>query len=568
MSIFDEKKYSGNEIAEFIKSNKKDKMSELDKNSRRLFMLKLQDLMSTEAERVAPDTHGVDGIFIRSGFISFDMSVDFPVIAREFLKNVPSAIQEDDSARYAEAGYSDSDPETSFNRKILSKMLYAARSGDEYTVKLFRYLYQRYFKREYKQLKRFRTMKSSEVMALAEEYDREFDYTDRISRILTISRFYNIRIDPDCSFLYLVLAESNSDMEKRNEKERRFRYEDEEFKASMKRLDAILEEEENDEEQNLYNRLDVYNDHEQFKQKALQYLGYNREYISWSCDDYVSKRTLAVTDMILKRCFPKRQFNFEELQHYASDYISICAITTISEHSDDYLDTVLGHLPDYILDESDFQPGDFAPVLSGGKASLVVGKKEETGSASVTPIQATYDQAELLKEIEGLREKLHDKEYAFQNMREQYMEQKNRLKSAGFYEDKYREEHAELVALREHVYALTDSDIPSDECGLDEMVSKISGKHLVIIGGHDNWVNKLRSLFPKWTFVNSSSTTSISDSILDHADYVYFFTGVMKHHVYYRFINLVRERQIRFDYIHSSNTNNNISQIYHDLMKI
>ena len=72
----------------------------------------------------------------------------------------------------------------------------------------------------------------------------------------------------------------------------------------------------------------------------------------------------------------------------------------------------------------------------------------------------------------------------------------------------------------------------------------------------------MKEIFKNWTFVNFKSTSTIDDSILNsNTEYVFFFTDFIKHHVYYRFINMVREKNIPFGYIGTININKCIKQI-------
>jgi len=86
----------------------------------------------------------------------------------------------------------------------------------------------------------------------------------------------------------------------------------------------------------------------------------------------------------------------------------------------------------------------------------------------------------------------------------------------------------------------------------------------VIIGGHSNWVSKMKKEFPDWVYVNPEASGSTDVSIVDKADHVYFFTDTISHSKYYQFMNVVRERKVDFGYIHGVNIEKNIRSIYRD----
>lgn len=75
----------------------------------------------------------------------------------------------------------------------------------------------------------------------------------------------------------------------------------------------------------------------------------------------------------------------------------------------------------------------------------------------------------------------------------------------------------------------------------------------------------LGTYHPDWSYINFKSTTTIDDSILDSAEYVFFFTDMLKHHVYYRFINLAKQKRVPFGYIGSSNIEKCIKQIAEEM---
>ena len=170
----------------------------------------------------------------------------------------------------------------------------------------------------------------------------------------------------------------------------------------------------------------------------------------------------------------------------------------------------------------------------------------------------------MLAEIESLRLKKHQQETEIRQLRSELSgvaklsEENKRLKN------ELECDHTELVALREHVYNLTEDDV-NDTVPIGDMTEYLKKLRIIIIGGHSNWVNKMKACFPDWEYISPSATGSIAPSIVEHADYVYFFTDTISHSAYYRYVNVVRERNISFGYIHGVNIENNIKAIYRDL---
>lgn len=122
----------------------------------------------------------------------------------------------------------------------------------------------------------------------------------------------------------------------------------------------------------------------------------------------------------------------------------------------------------------------------------------------------------------------------------------------------------ELAVLRNYVYNLTENDNPIIDKPIESMKEMIAGYRIVIVGGHSNWLSKMKKEFPNWIFVNPKASGTTDVSIVDKADYVYFFTDTISHSTYHQFMNVIRERKINFGYIHGVNIEKNIRDIYVD----
>ena len=90
-------------------------------------------------------------------------------------------------------------------------------------------------------------------------------------------------------------------------------------------------------------------------------------------------------------------------------------------------------------------------------------------------------------------------------------------------------------------------------------------KDVVIIGGHINWQNKLKELFPGWKYIAPDAYKTVDGSMLENKDKVYFYTEYINHVSYYKFIAAVRDKKIPFGYIGSNNIDKVVRQVYEDL---
>lgn len=127
-----------------------------------------------------------------------------------------------------------------------------------------------------------------------------------------------------------------------------------------------------------------------------------------------------------------------------------------------------------------------------------------------------------MEEITALRRKVHRLENENNNLRTELVGKRKAEENAKTCRDQSEEMSRELSALRDYVYNLTEDDSPEQSVSMDKMKEILAEKHIVIIGGHSNWVSKMKKEFPRWVFVNPEASGSTDTNIVDKADYVYF----------------------------------------------
>ena len=105
-----------------------------------------EDAHNKEVLKVAPDTSGADRFFVDE-FINEEMSFDFWVIARDFLQHHYPRLKEfNDMAENCVDVPEKRNVETVLQKRILSMIYNAAKSGDEYCAALMRELHKTYYK--------------------------------------------------------------------------------------------------------------------------------------------------------------------------------------------------------------------------------------------------------------------------------------------------------------------------------------------------------------------------------------------------------------------------------------
>jgi hypothetical protein len=113
-----------------------------------------------------------------------------------------------------------------------------------------------------------------------------------------------------------------------------------------------------------------------------------------------------------------------------------------------------------------------------------------------------------------------------------------------------KEKIPELNALREFVFAAQSDYIPPETTV--SLAELIHGKKIIIVGGHINWRNKMKSHYPAVTFLDGHKV-SLDNSIFEKADFTLFVTSNMAHNVYEKIIYRLRDRKLRFGYLGSKN---------------
>lgn len=202
------------------------------------------------------------------------------------------------------------------------------------------------------------------------------------------------------------------------------------------------------------------------------------------------------------------------------------------------------------------------------ESSASIHIKKESNSSNVS--QPSHDQVtEQEEEIQELKKKLAKTEQDAAYLGELYEAEKKKNSETAERLETAETEHLELIKLREEMYRMTDA-APEfvSNTSMEEKEKILSSYKIAIIGGHDNWTSKLKNRFKKWKFYRPEATGSIDEKSLQTADYIFFFTNIMSHGSYYKYIKCVREYGLKFGYLHTINIESNINQIYEDIQNL
>ena len=296
---------------------------------------------------------------------------------------------------------------------------------------------------------------------------------------------------------------------------------------------------------------------------CLRHRGYSEDYAFLCIENNMGlKIQMTRTLAVLKTMHPGREYTYEQVQELTNIYDLAAALTDVAEH----FEYEVGYLLGDKVDEIDIEDAWFNPAnMSYKKADPK--KNEKKPITNVAPVSnGEIAEDDYLEEIAELRSRLHEKEQENKYLRDQFRAVKRSAEETDGMLKKYEEDRDELIALREFVYnSEHDEEDAVQEDKLPEMKVYIADKNVVIIGGHVNWQNKLKEMFPDWKYVSLTSFKTVDGSMLENKDKVYFYTDYISHTSYYKFIAAVRERKIPFGYIGSYNLDKVVRQIYKDL---
>lgn len=116
--------------------------------------------------------------------------------------------------------------------------------------------------------------------------------------------------------------------------------------------------------------------------------------------------------------------------------------------------------------------------------------------------------------------------------------------------DKLREEDTELAVEKDMLGEL--------QCTPKRLEKLLRSKKILIMGGHANWQNRIKEVYPKLTYMDSNNV-NFDVTILKNADYIFFNTLHCSHTMYFKVkdnLNAGRDKQDGKDKLIYINNNN------------
>ncbi|MCD8020383.1 MAG: hypothetical protein LUF92_12625 [Clostridiales bacterium] len=549
--VTEESVFDDSPLKDTIENNKCIPIPKFMEISRRVFF-RLKNF--TRKDAMLMDTYGCDSIFLRF-FVNERMEEEFDIIACDFFVHEYRNIGRYHKHRYLDEGDYAEDAGKRFQNIILNLIFNAYKEGSSFAKTQLLYIYKKYYKKEYDLIKRFRNVNTRTLLELTQTQIEISDTLKMTARILVIAEMIGIQKDEDCLFLYLFLDEWNKVLDDNKPSPASI--------SQDKRKGHYCQETEK-EESDTYEDVEVVpdlNENVDNESDSVQDPGYGHQ-ASQSPD---SKSGINYNNMNYNDTNYK-DTNYNDIDYNDTDYraeVELLICDKLAENGG----FSVNRNPSDVL----YRPEEVSVFPRQEKSkSIPAPRRPQTGV--IYPVEPTHveeptihENPALLKEMDSLREKIRMLEKNEKSYRNEIVRKDRLLRKQEDSLQKYRDEHVELTALRSHVYQLTQVDVEKTGISISKMKEEIASRRIIVIGGHENWVNKLKKEFSAWTFISARISGTVNGDIIKHAEKVYFFTDAMSHGVYYRYIQTAREYVVPFGYIHDVNINRNITQIFKEM---
>ena len=582
-----------------------------------------------EEERYGPqerpaEVYGADALFI-SGFINDEMSAIFPCAVDVFLKN--EEMLKDPEQRYIFEGCvlplrkerRLSDP---YHFLVLSMMLRAAKKGSIYSRNLILTLYRQCYKKEYNVLKRMKKLRFIDyIESFSSEEEEEGEDLLRCARIFTIAELMEMELD---GYWYGLSADLNDDYCREAELWKTIIYggwtdlvkahRDEDFREALRFIEEEYPELNGIRFGGIKNRdplvkkfpdyqvltavqdmiehgCDLHNSDSEmlFEKGKTSVKEWAARAASLTGERWKSRENLPVLLALAGVLFISERFSAlaeirrEELkQTLGAGVDEIVSDEDLkeffeeedSESAEEYLCVVNEVLrtKDNRRRESEKLHNAILASAPSLRNPVVRRRKEEIQieeilrklekAAEENPEEILERQQALIQKNEKIERELSIQRGIYEEVKEQNRRLKKELAQL-------KNEHEELLALRDLFYGLETDEETFDEKSktIDEMAEVLRKHAVTIIGGHENWVKKMRRLLPEWTYIAAGGGISSLEGPIASSERVYFYTDIMSHSMYNKFLKSAADHNTPYSFLHGTNIEKTLGTIYNELCR-
>lgn len=105
----------------------------------------------------------------------------------------------------------------------------------------------------------------------------------------------------------------------------------------------------------------------------------------------------------------------------------------------------------------------------------------------------------------------------------------------------------EINSLREYIFnnSVEENTNITNEINIDYIINQLNELDIVVIGGNQNWINKIKEVLPNWIYIPADSINF--DIKLLKNKYILFNTDYVSHSMYYKVVeNISKTKQLNF----------------------
>lgn len=223
----------------------------------------------------------------------------------------------------------------------------------------------------------------------------------------------------------------------------------------------------------------------------------------------------------------------------------------------------IGNLLELIFDDIEKLSNSLDFYTEFGIGEKKAEKKELTGIPSAK--EQVDAKIRMEETIEEQKKRIESLEHALKEQHEKADDAVLKLKEAEARLEGVEDLRLEAAALRRFVYEQAQADKAPAKLTDEEMIAAIKDKRVCLVGGDENWVNKLKNILPDYVYLSPAATGSIPTNILDKIDYLYIFSSHICHPQYNRFLDGARIRGTKVSYIARVNIKENLRQFYEEM---
>ncbi|MCM3768150.1 hypothetical protein [Neobacillus niacini] len=151
-------------------------------------------------------------------------------------------------------------------------------------------------------------------------------------------------------------------------------------------------------------------------------------------------------------------------------------------------------------------------------------------------------------------------EAELQHMKEEKEMWRRKALSLESQAEKSRETEKEMASLKQYLSSLENQG--EDTFSLEDKITALAKKKIVIIGGHPNWKKKVKGLFPDYRIVGVEELNR-DLSYLDFSEAVFLNTSFFSHSFYWKVMSKMSKNSTPLYYINeSTNLEQMVQQLY------